>query len=567
MQYVLGFLGILLVFYSIAYTPPTLHYLSALEDWNYMREFSLHVDGKPHVYVVPLPSDANFWAHVKPDCSDVRVTVGAGASERLLDSVVLDCNSEENVGGVAFFYDGSNTRFRLYYGNQNAVTPPSDINTDYLAGYIYKAPPFSEDDYIVRYCDDGWHGNFRFVGSSSIYLVKWDDECGSMVLGHPIPEKSMVSMRLRGNGWGDATVDIFFSTDNNVEPDYEPDTALQLRVVDDGKIHVVLLNSGEVVNEDVVCRNRWFWLSFYPDGDRFRVYSGDSYLGTLPGGRYLVFVVEKGDSRIELKDLQVKYPVKHVSVSYSPELMAPKSPRIVDLSLGDGEYYNDGDLTLSFRLLDPNNDVNVLRVYLDGNLLDEVNSPITPYTYTKNLDLNDGTYTVKIYAVDSESASTVQTLTFTVDTKPPILDINNVELNGDELNFHISAYDPNLLGCHYFFNSEENVYDIPCEGNVSIEWSGCGTVHVYAEDRAHNITSVGIDKPCPELSGGSSGGGTPCNCTVRVEFSGKTSPEANAPEVIKQSVQPATPTFVGGLGVWSILIILILLGMMLGSGL
>ena len=562
-HYLLGFLGILLVFYSIAYTPPTLHYISALEDWNYMREFSLHTDGKPHVYVVPLPADANFWAHVKPDCSDVRVTVGAGASERLLDSVVLDCNAEENAGRVAFFYDGSNTRFRLYYGNGDAVVPPTDINIDYVMRPFYRAPPFSEDDYIIRYCDDDWHGNLRFY-SSRVYLTKWDDDCASAVLGYELPDYTSIRMRLKGGGWGDATVDIFFSSDNNVEPDYEPEDAVQLRVVDDGRIHVVVLRNGNIVNEDTVGRNSYFWLSFYPDDGQFRVYVGNSYLGTIPGGRYLTFVVEKGDSRIELKDLVVEYPTYVVrSVHYTPELMAPKSPRIEGISLGDGEYYNDGNLTLSFRLVDPNNDVELLRVYLDDNLLDEVNSPITPYTYTRDLDLNDGTYTVKIHAVDSESASTTQTLTFTVDTKPPILDVNSVELNGNELNFHIYAYDPNLLGCHYFFNNDQNVYDIPCEGNISIEWNGCGTVHVYAEDKAHNVTSVGIDKPCPVHRASP----RVCNCTVKVEFSGSVSPEQNAPEVIKSTVQPASSTVVGSPGIWTVLVLFVFIGVLLGLGL
>lgn len=524
--YLLGFAFLLALFRPLVVSS----YVEQLQDWQYMREFNLSLSSHPAVYVVPLPSDANFWSHVKPDCSDVRVTAGRGSSERLLDSVVLSCDPDSYSGKVAFFYSGSETTFRLYYGNPDASPPPTELNTSYLSGYIYHAPPFSEDDYVVRYCDDDWHGNLRFY-HNKIVLAGWDEDCASAVLSTPVPNYAYVKLKLRGNGWGDATIDFLFSPTTSVDPDSEPETALRLRVNDDGKLHLQLLLGGEVVNEDVVNRNRDFWITFYPYGDHYRVYVGNSYLGDLPYSTYLTIVVEKGDSRVELKGVQIKYPVEEVSsVSYSPELLTPKSPRIEVSSPGDNTYYNSS-VPISYTVTDPNGDLNSVSAYLNDTLLS------TEPIFSTSLDLNEGSYTLRITASDREGLTSSETIHFYVDKTPPEL---NVDANYSDGNLHldINVSDVSPVTCYLTVNSSTTEINCaPLDLNVSCNTS----LRVTAQDAAGNSTYVDLSTPScgAGTSGGTAGSGSSSSSGSSVSLS---PPQSTPKPVVSITSYPTTST-------------------------
>ena len=545
LDYVL--IGLGLLFLALGYFHTAYNYLPELEDWNayYVARVSVSSDvvGDEVYLRFPLP-DVNAY-----DLNSIRVTIGSGSLERLLPSWV---DVDDNELYVRLTVPSSTFYLRVYYGNPDA----EPLSPEFVSERVYKAPPFDPDDYVIRYCDDdGWHGIFRFVGESKVYLTKWDDECGSMVLSREIPERAVVSLRLKAKGWGEASVRIFLSPTTSVspEPDDWPEDYLEIAVVDDGHPRVRVVSDGDVVNEDAVCNNRYFWVYLYPNGDSYDVYSGNSYLGTIPrSGSYLVFGVEEGDGEILLKDLKVEYPVVDVDVDYTGSFPAPKAPSIEVVS--PRGVLSDSNVHVQVLVFDPNDDVESVEVSLDGNLIYSGDSNLDTY-----VELNDGSHSLRAEARDSEGATAVSTVDFVVDTQPPEVNVS-VEQNDGNVIFDVNASDFTDLTCTYSLDGNEQEFN--CDSFV-ISLEGCGE-HALALsicDQAGNCyeATYTLGEPCP-IFGGGGGGGTRYVLKEKVVEKNVYIPVYLVSEgTAKKPVQVASPIGVSSAAWWLVVAVVLFL--------
>jgi len=536
-------LGLFLVFYAVFTAPASQHYVSALADWNYMRSFTLPtVSDVSSVYVVPLPHDANFWAHVNPDCSDVRVTVGRGTTERLLPTEVLSCHPDENVGTVAFLYSGSSRYFRLYYGNKDVVASPFFVSPTLLSGDVYRAPRFDPADWNVQMFGNQW-GVARFT-HSRLYLLRWGRGLAVLSPQFSLPPAFHIALRFYAGGWGHGDVYIPLSDCSvraqNVDPlrwisnvEQTCSSGILIRSVDDGYAHVVVYDHGSVVASRRL--RHYFTIALDENGEGTVVRFGSTsvYVASHPSVLSFYVAGYRESTYLRLDAVLVRVNVlKTEHVSFSPELITPKSPKVV-LTPSDGTYFNDVNVPVSLRVTDPNCDLVSVSLSFDGNTLvsADLNRPSCSYAYSGELnDLSDGSHTLSYVATDEEGLKTSDTYVFHVDTVPPELNVTDLNITDGNVSFHVSASDPNLAGCYYYVNTDKNTESIPCDANVSISARAGDHIVVWAQDKAGNVTIKKINVPARRSS--------TCSCVV-VVFAGKP-PSSSA----SGSVSHVTPTTV-----------------------
>jgi len=96
-------------------------------------------------------------------------------------------------------------------------------------------------------------------------------------------------------------------------------------------------------------------------------------------------------------------------------------PTVTITSPSDGESLSYSDVTVQWTGSD-NYGIDYFMIYLNGNLIDTVNSSVTSYTFT---GLSLGIHTVTIMAYDYALNSGYDTVSFnvTADTTPPVVDI------------------------------------------------------------------------------------------------------------------------------------------------
>ncbi len=169
----------------------TLSYVPELSDWNYVRDVTLTFDSThsmPVVVVVPLPDDDAFWSHIKPDGSDIRVTVGTGLSERILPSMLVDFDYSRHRGKVAVLTDVPSTTmtFRLYYGNPNAE--PLEPFAIYHSGKFYAFRKDLDPSHWTVYRATGDTDNeCYFKGTSHVYIARGKDKACAMKYYKEVP--------------------------------------------------------------------------------------------------------------------------------------------------------------------------------------------------------------------------------------------------------------------------------------------------------------------------------------------------------------------------------------------
>ena len=586
-RYIAFALGLVLVAYAMFTAPASQHFVNALEDWNYMRPLSLSVPsqyvGVPVVLKLPLPSDANFWSNT--DCNDVRFTVGAGASERIIPSQLVDCNVQQRTGYALLFVTPSSTtnHFRIYYGN-NHVLAPSPVVSDFST--LYRASLRSSDvTYSLAEGTADW-GFMRFA-CCRFYLMRWGiGGAEATVTSVPVRDYALTSFALRFNGWGHGYVFIPLSDPSSNVPPTTSLSALQsafpsyilFSVTDHGNAKATVVSNGETLATATAPRYRDYpvYITRTPSGVYVALGSFNSHRAYVslssPLTRLRFYVIGYRDGTVvALSHVKSRYLVVPVSVHYGVQVLAPKMPVISVSSPSDGAYLDTNHVLLSLSVYDPNGDLNTVVVTLDGNVMLDVNRsnpsvasalPSTPFTYSTTLDLNDGSHTLTVRAADLESASAVSTLSFVVDTVPPELNISDVNVTDANVSFHVSASDPNLDGCYYYVNDDQNTHAMTCDGNVVIPVHAGDHVVVWAQDKAGNLTIKRISVPAHENKEGKA-----CPCVI-VVFSGH--PPASSPatfkptpstvsHIVSSHVQPASPTSVSSSASAGVLIVLVLI--------
>ena len=244
--------------------------------------------------------------------------------------------------------------------------------------------------------------------------------------------------------------------------------------------------------------------------NKFSVRVGSTYLKKgipVPSRDSFPFVVSaasgdaSGDYR--LQDFYFEYAHVSASVSISPEMLAPVSPQVSVYSPEDGAVYGDRSVHFDVSVVDPNGDMNGVMVILDGSVLIE-RSERSSFSFVGDEVLDDGVHELNVFAWDNEGIAVSRVLSFTVDTTPPVLEVNNVSYDGNALSFHISATDMTLSRCYYVVEGGHNPVDIPCDGDVSVGVASGTHLFVVAEDKAGYMSVACLFAG----NGGSSGSGS-----------------------------------------------------------
>ncbi len=533
--------GILAIAFMLALFRPMVvsFYVPALQDWEYMREVSLRVDhvGVPVLLSLDLPSDSNFWSHVSSDCSDVRVTIGRGGSEHLLKSQVVSCDPQSKEGRVFVLLEPPSEAFtlRLYYGNPDA----EQLDYGFGMGYIYKAPPFDESDYSIVLSDDAtpW-GVLSFHGHSKVYLLKYGEGDGVLTLGTAIPEGARVEFEVESPGWGNGYVFVPLADGNFSPVDLSgsvPSDGILMYTDGKGRIFVDVYRSGQVVYSTSV-KHEVEVKMYFGDGSVY-VYIGKVLAVKVGYFRRISFLVSSGGGeKFVLEKLRVKYNVEHPEdVVYSAELLSPRSPRLDILSPSDGGYY-PGVVPVSFTVSDPNGDLNSVVVELDGNVI------FSGYaeSYSDELNLPDGSYTIAVTAVDSEGISVSEEISFVVDTVPPDVNVD-ASYEHPVLHLELNVYDSSPVTCSVML-PDGNVLDFNCAAvDLNVDYSA--SVVLRVQDAAGNFVEHTITtppKPSPPTSGGGfaapGGGGSQVEVTIKTGVAPRSPAALSAVSVSAYSV-------------------------------
>ena len=559
--------GIVLVAYAIVNTPLSQHYVSALAEWNYMRNVTVDVPsyavGVTYVAEMPLPDDDDFWSHVSPDCSDVRVTYGSGTSESILPSYVVSCDPDDKEGRVSFLWTPQSTteHLRLYYGNPYAVAPePFAPSEQSYTPHDYR------DDFAVTLCDGADQWGIMVLHKRDVYLLKWGEGCGLLRYNRDIPVAYSVSFRIDMDTWGHGWA-YFPAGDCSVDPTSDlvslvsscPDGML-IHAIDDQTAEVSLYRAGDVVDTINVSRRFDVVISAVEGGTRY-VVAGHT-LGVVPAEltEFRAYASSEGSqsTRIKLSRYKVEYHSMCLSASdveYSEELLSPRAPVVEITAPEDGEYYNTSDGEYAYSVVDPNDDLSSVTATLAGDVVS------TEFSDQNTVTLSDGEHVFEVVAEDSEGIRATSTVTFHVDTVAPVLEVNVNGYEDGNLLVSLSASDPNLLGCYYAYAEDGEPVQIPCDGDVNIPADYDQRVYVFALDLAGNTTVSEITAPSRPLP--PSSGGSGCEC-VRVVFAGATQEqgETPAPEDVVRTVQPASPVGTLSPEAWAIAGVVLLLVVM-----
>lgn len=483
-NWLLVVLGILLILLSVG-IDLNRGYVPELADWNYMRIAHVLVPGsvvgKTVVLRFDLP-DIN-----ESDINSVRVTYGSGPSEKLLTSWVSDDKLY-----VLFTPPSSSFDLRVYYGNPGASRSAPLFSTS----VVYKAPPFDDEDFTVACSGRDCSWGIMRVTRSKLYLLKWGMGSGSVYFPYELRPGMRVDLHLYSRAWGWGRVWISLEDVNTAPVDIYrkfpgSGTGILIDTLHNGRYYVMLYSGGSRLGYFTARGS--LDLTLYVGEDKVYVYKGKHLLMAVPRFSYLT-IFSTGTARsddIELRGIKFRYVVVDASVSYSDQLLAPKAP-VVRLSPSDGSYLNSHDVHVSVGVSDPNDDLNVVSVYLDGNLVYSGSS-----SFSSDYNLPDGDHVLRAVAVDLEGIEVNVSSRFTVDTVPPVLDIN-YELNGSVLHVELNASDEHLDHC--YFGSDE----IPCSASLDLNVSPGEVLFFGAVDKAGNTTERQVRVPSG-LGGSSSG--------------------------------------------------------------